>query len=133
MAPEAVVKIQPGRERRLRFRRAHAALAVSALAGLAACTTSTSAVPAAAGDPVPSVSEAIVQLSAPEFRGDYAPLIAQSGFVSAYRRLTESQYRHAIADTFDPDIVINARFEPERREDGLQAVGSAQLSVTTTG
>ena len=67
------------------------------------------------------------------FSGDYAPLVSQSSFVAAYRRLTESQYRHAIADTFGGDIVVNARFEPERREDGLQAVGSAQLSVTTTG
>jgi Protein of unknown function (DUF1592)/Protein of unknown function (DUF1588)/Protein of unknown function (DUF1595)/Protein of unknown function (DUF1585)/Protein of unknown function (DUF1587) len=51
----------------------------------------------------------------------------------AYRRVTESQYRHAIADVFGPGIAINARFEPEQRLDGLQAVGNTQLSVTTTG
>jgi hypothetical protein len=53
--------------------------------------------------------------------------------VTAYRRLTESQYRHAIADAFGPAVVINARFEPERRETGLQAVGNARLSITTSG
>jgi hypothetical protein len=51
----------------------------------------------------------------------------------AVRRLTEGQYRHAIADVFGPDIKINARFEPERREDGLFAVGDGQLSITTGG
>lgn len=51
----------------------------------------------------------------------------------AYRRLTESQYRHAIADIFGPEIEINARFEPELREAGLQAVGNARLSITTSG
>lgn len=49
------------------------------------------------------------------------------------RRLTESQYRHAIADTFGSDIKITARFEPEKREEGLLAVGSAQLSMTASG
>jgi len=49
------------------------------------------------------------------------------------RRLTESQYRHAIADLFGPDIQINARFEPDKREGGLLALGSAQLSLTSSG
>lgn len=57
---------------------------------------------------------------------------AQTVKVSA-RRITESQYRHTIADAFGKDIVINARFEPERRDDGLQAVGSAALSLTPSG
>ena len=51
----------------------------------------------------------------------------------AYRRVTESQYRHTIADAFGPKIAINARFEPEQRLDGLQAIGNTQLSITTTG
>jgi hypothetical protein len=51
----------------------------------------------------------------------------------AVRRVTESQYRHIIADVFGPDIKINARFEPEKREDGLQAIGSLQLSITSGG
>jgi len=49
------------------------------------------------------------------------------------RRLTESQYRHTIADLFGPDIQINARFEPDKREGGLLALGSAQLSLTSSG
>ena len=51
----------------------------------------------------------------------------------AVRRITEAQYRHTIADVFGPDIKINARFEPEKREDGLLALGSTQLSLTSSG
>ena len=51
----------------------------------------------------------------------------------AIRRITESQYRHTIADVFGPGIKINARFEPERREEGLLAVGNAELSLTSSG
>jgi len=51
----------------------------------------------------------------------------------ALRRITESQYRHTIADVFGPGIKINARFEPEKRVEGLLAIGSAQLSVTSSG
>ena len=51
----------------------------------------------------------------------------------ALRRITESQYRHTIADVFGSDIKIEARFEPERREDGLLALGSAELSLTSSG
>jgi hypothetical protein len=49
------------------------------------------------------------------------------------RRITETQYRHAIADTFGPGIEIAARFEPEKREDGLLAIGSSHLSLTSSG
>lgn len=70
--------------------------------------------------------------------GVRAPAFAQASpqpkpIKVAVRRLTESQYRHAIADVFGPDIKINARFEPEKREDGLLAVGDGQLSITTGG
>lgn len=51
----------------------------------------------------------------------------------AVRRLTESQYRHTIADVFGPQIKIEARFEPEKREEGLLAIGSSQLSFTSAG
>src|SRR5262245_5727405 len=51
----------------------------------------------------------------------------------ALRRITESQYRRTIADVFGPGIKINARFEPEKREDGLLAIGSAELSLTSSG
>ncbi|HVY89432.1 MAG TPA: DUF1592 domain-containing protein [Hyphomonadaceae bacterium] len=61
-----------------------------------------------------------------------APAVTHSVTVAA-RRITESQYRHTIADVFGPGIKINARFEPEKREDGLLAVGSTQLSITSGG
>jgi len=51
----------------------------------------------------------------------------------AVRRVTETQYRHIVADVFGPEIKINARFEPEKREDGLLAIGTAQLSLTSSG
>src|SRR5262245_36864396 len=51
----------------------------------------------------------------------------------ALRRITEPQYRRTIADVFGPGIKINARFEPEKREEGLLAIGSAELSLTSSG
>jgi hypothetical protein len=51
----------------------------------------------------------------------------------ALRRITESQYRHTIADVFGPEIKIQARFEPEQRVDRLLAIGSSQLSLTSSG
>jgi hypothetical protein len=51
----------------------------------------------------------------------------------AVRRLTESQYRHTIADVFGPQVKVEARFEPEKREEGLLAIGSSQLSLTSAG
>lgn len=51
----------------------------------------------------------------------------------ALRRITETQYRHTIADVFGPRIKVEARFEPERREEGLLALGSAMLSLTSSG
>ena len=60
---------------------------------------------------------------------------------AAIRRLTESEYRHTIADVLDATIEINARFEMEKREEGLLAIGSGMLacgappprSASTTG
>jgi hypothetical protein len=51
----------------------------------------------------------------------------------ALRRVTETQYRHTIADVLGPNIKIEARFEPERREEGLLALGSSVLSLTSSG
>ncbi|MEC8860773.1 MAG: DUF1592 domain-containing protein [Pseudomonadota bacterium] len=59
--------------------------------------------------------------------------MAASSVVVATRRLTEEQYRQSIADIFGDDIQINARFEPERREQGLLALGNATLSMTAAG
>ncbi|MBI1339857.1 DUF1592 domain-containing protein [bacterium] len=63
----------------------------------------------------------------------YAPYQDKTAFNAAYRRLTESQYRNVIADMFADAVQINARFEPEMREDGLQAIGNRRLSITTSG
>lgn len=62
-----------------------------------------------------------------------APAKAPATAMVASRRLTESQYRNTIADVFGPDIKINGRFEPERRDDGLLAIGSAKLSISAAG
>jgi len=49
------------------------------------------------------------------------------------RRLTEQEYRHIVADVFGTNIKIGGRFEPDIRENGLLAVGTAHVSVTETG
>jgi hypothetical protein len=46
------------------------------------------------------------------------------------RLLTESEYRHSIADIFGSHIVVQGRFEPGRRVGGLLAASSTLLSVT---
>ncbi len=51
----------------------------------------------------------------------------------AMRRLTEAQYRRAIADVFGPGIEIAGRFEPDGRREGLVAVSSAFVTVTPSG
>jgi len=51
----------------------------------------------------------------------------------ASRRITESQYRNAIADIFGRDIKLNGRFEPGKREGGLLAIGNSELSITSGG
>ena len=53
--------------------------------------------------------------------------------VVATRRLTEAQYRQTIADLFGSDIQVNGRFEPERREHLLLAIGSSMLSISASG
>ncbi len=57
----------------------------------------------------------------------------QSGPKVAARRLSEDQYRQAMADIFGPTIKVGGRFEPEIRRDGLLATGSGQVSVTASG
>jgi hypothetical protein len=75
----------------------------------------------------------------------YAVLILLAGSTAAHsvsepvavkvavRRLTETQYRHIVADVFGSQIKVEARFEPDKREDGLLAIGSSQLSLTSAG
>ena len=49
------------------------------------------------------------------------------------RRLTEAEYRQAIADILGSDIKVTGRFEPDLRADGLLAVGTAKVTVTPAG
>jgi hypothetical protein len=49
------------------------------------------------------------------------------------RRLTAAQYQSTIADVFGPDIKIGGRFEPDRRDEGLLAVGTSRVSIAVSG
>lgn len=49
------------------------------------------------------------------------------------RRLTEAQYRSAIADVFGPYIKVVGRFEPDLRVDGLLAAGTSAVAVSPGG
>jgi hypothetical protein len=54
-------------------------------------------------------------------------------YLAGLRRLTESQYRNSIADIFGPNILVQGRFEPDRRVGGLLAAGGTTLSITPSG
>lgn len=58
---------------------------------------------------------------------------ASSKTLVAARRLTESQYRNAIANIFGPEVQVNGRFDAGKREDGLLELGNRELSVTAGG
>jgi hypothetical protein len=51
----------------------------------------------------------------------------------AMRRLTAEQYRNAIADTFGSDVEVAGRFEPDKRSEGLNALGTSLVAVTPSG
>ena len=57
----------------------------------------------------------------------------QGPYLSGLRRLTESQYRNSIADIFGTGIVVQGRFEPDRRVGGLLAASGTTLSITPAG
>ena len=58
---------------------------------------------------------------------------ARDSYLAGLRRLTESQYRNSIADVFGPDILVQGRFEPDRRVGGLLAASTTILSITPSG
>jgi hypothetical protein len=58
---------------------------------------------------------------------------ASPGAPAIARRLRPDQYRRVIADVFGPTIKVEGRFEPDVRDDGLFAVGTAHVGVTSTG
>ena len=58
----------------------------------------------------------------------------EAGASAAMRRLTEGQYRNAIADIFGPDIQFAGRMDPlVRPPHGLQVAGVSQISVSAAG
>src|SRR5690349_17786151 len=61
------------------------------------------------------------------------PVWGAGPYLSGLRRLTESQYRNSIADIFGPGIVVQGRFEPDRRIGGLLAASGTTLSITAAG
>ncbi|MGY8668844.1 DUF1592 domain-containing protein [Bradyrhizobium sp. UFLA05-109] len=58
---------------------------------------------------------------------------AVSSQVVSMRRLTQQEYRNAIADIFGPEIEVRGSFEPTIRIGGLQAASTSVLSVTPVG
>lgn len=61
------------------------------------------------------------------------PAAPQRPYLAGLRRLTEAQYRNSIADIFGPTIVVQGKFEPDRRLSGLLSAGSATLSISPAG
>ena len=63
-----------------------------------------------------------------------APADPAAAQIVGMRRLTEAQYRNAIADIFGPDIVPVGRFEPiVRTVHQLIAAGASSASISPTG
>ncbi len=54
-------------------------------------------------------------------------------YVVSLRRLTEQEYRNSIADIFGKEIEVRGTFEPMIRANGLSAISSGTLSVTSVG
>ena len=56
------------------------------------------------------------------------------GRITAMRRLTEAQYRNAIADIFGTDVKVGGRFDPiVRPEHELIATGAAESTISPAG
>ena len=68
---------------------------------------------------------AAVSVSARESKGAGGTLIM--------RRLTPEQYRETIVDVFSRGIALPGRFEPDKRVEGLMAVGTGLVNVTAAG
>jgi hypothetical protein len=62
-----------------------------------------------------------------------ASAAGQEPHLAGLRRLTETQYRNSIADIFGPGILVQGKFEPDRRIAGLLAAGSTTLSISPSG
>jgi hypothetical protein len=81
---------------------------------------------------LPALMLVTAALSAWAGEGTDGPLT--EGGPAVVRRLTQDQYRQAIADIFGPDIKVGGRFEPDiRSANGLIATGASQVAVTPSG
>lgn len=79
-------------------------------------------------DVAPETEEPWVEPAPPDFSGiEFTPAQAPM------RRLTRSQYANAIADVFGPEIVVPLTIEPDIRESGFVAIGSAVASASPRG
>ncbi len=58
---------------------------------------------------------------------------ADAPSIVGMRRMTGTQYRHTIDEVFGSEVVVDGRFEPDSRVDGMLAVGSSKLSVSSAG
>lgn len=79
-----------------------------------------------------SAAVALVGVSGAAGQGAAAVSVAKTQTVAA-RRITETQYRNAIADIFAKEIEINGRFEPEVRDHRLLAIGASRATISTLG
>ena len=59
--------------------------------------------------------------------------VTQGPYLTGLRRLTESQYRNSISDIFGANIMVQGKFEPDRRIGGLLAASGTTLSITPAG
>lgn len=58
---------------------------------------------------------------------------ASTGGQAVIRRVTASQYIETIKDIFGEDTKLGGRFEPDLRANGLLAVGTGKVSITSSG
>jgi hypothetical protein len=87
-----------------------------------------------AGVVVVGIAAAVIALiPQPASTGKNESITATAGGPPVLRRLTQAQYKHAIADIFGADIKIGGRFDPDIREGGLIEVGAGKASVPESG
>ncbi len=61
------------------------------------------------------------------------PVPAVSPATPRLRRLTQVQYRNALADLFGDDLVLPVSLEPDVREEGFQSIGASSTSISPRG
>jgi len=77
------------------------------------------------------LASAIVGVGAPASIA--AQRSAPTGDIPLSLRISPHEYKNTISDIFGADIVIAGRFEPEKREEGLMAVGARSVNISADG